>query len=309
MHLGFIKGFMLCLVGILIQIAAAVDIADARAYNGPYEGSYLNRLAFPIGGIGAGMVCLEGTGVLSHVSVRNTMEVFNEPCTFAAICIKGQNKNIAKVLEGPVPGWKIFGKPGTGNGAGGLSYGFPRFENVSFLSRFPFAEIELSDSNIPLQVTLAGWSPFIPGQADASSLPAGAIEYTFKNTTGETIEAVFSYNSKNFMASGGGDTILPVKNGFILRQEGSEDNPNKQGGFAIFTDDDKTVVDHCWFKGGWWDSLTLAWENIQNARLLDNPPVKGRCPGASLFVPMTIRPGKEKKITLMFAWYLSLIHI
>ena len=31
--------------------------------------------------------------------------------------------------------------------------------------------------------------------------------------------------------------------------------------FAIFTDDDATVVDHCWFRGGWWDPLR--WHGIQ----------------------------------------------
>ena len=51
----------------------------SRDYNGPYAGANLNRVAFPIGGIGAGMFCLEGTGAISHMSVRNRMEVFHEP--------------------------------------------------------------------------------------------------------------------------------------------------------------------------------------------------------------------------------------
>ena len=42
-----------------------------RAFNTPYSGAFLNRLAFPIGGIGAGMFCLEGTGAISHMSIRN----------------------------------------------------------------------------------------------------------------------------------------------------------------------------------------------------------------------------------------------
>ena len=42
-------------------------------------GPWLNRVAFPIGGIGAGMVCLEGTGCLSHVSVFKQPDIFNEP--------------------------------------------------------------------------------------------------------------------------------------------------------------------------------------------------------------------------------------
>ncbi len=68
---------------------------------GKFEGSQLDRIAFPIGGIGAGMICLEGTGAFSHVSVRNTVEVYNEPLMFAALSLKGV-ENGTKLLEGPV---------------------------------------------------------------------------------------------------------------------------------------------------------------------------------------------------------------
>src|SRR5438045_5864926 len=57
-------------------------------YNGTYTGPYLNRVAFPIGGMGAGMFCMEGTGAISHMSVRHKPEIFNEPGMFAAISIK-----------------------------------------------------------------------------------------------------------------------------------------------------------------------------------------------------------------------------
>ena len=52
---------------------------EKRIYNGAYHDEYLSRVAFPIGGIGAGMFCLEGTGAISHMSVRNKPEVFHEP--------------------------------------------------------------------------------------------------------------------------------------------------------------------------------------------------------------------------------------
>jgi len=32
-----------------------------------------------MGGIGAGMICLEGTGALSHVSIKNKPEIFMNP--------------------------------------------------------------------------------------------------------------------------------------------------------------------------------------------------------------------------------------
>lgn len=53
-----------------------------------YTGKQLDRSAFPLGGIGAGMVALEGTGALSHVSLRHRPEVFNEPVIFSALYVK-----------------------------------------------------------------------------------------------------------------------------------------------------------------------------------------------------------------------------
>lgn len=50
-----------------------------------------------MGGIGAGMICLEGTGAISHVSVRNKPDVYNEPMMFSALYVKGAKG--ARVLE------------------------------------------------------------------------------------------------------------------------------------------------------------------------------------------------------------------
>ncbi len=278
---------------------------SGRTFNGPYSGPYLNRLAFPIGGIGAGMFCLEGTGTLSHLSVRNAMQVFNEPCTFAALTIrKTGGENTARVIEGPVPDWKIFGRAGCGDGAPRSSYGFPRFREASFLARFPFGTVTLRDPQIPLDVELTGWSPFIPGNSDDSSLPCGALEYRFRNTGTRPVDAVFSWNTVNFMAVGrDGNSILPIRGGFVLHQDAAEKNPEHEGDFAAFTDDPAATVDHCWFKGGWWDGLTLAWKNIQDGTVMMNPPVKGPGPGASIFVPFSLAPGAEKTIRVMTAWY------
>lgn len=37
-------------------------------YNGEYSGARLNRVAFPMGGMGAGMICLEGSGGFFRMS-------------------------------------------------------------------------------------------------------------------------------------------------------------------------------------------------------------------------------------------------
>ena len=219
-------------------------------YNGSYTGEYLNRIAFPIGGLGAGMFCLEGTGAISHVSVRNRPEIFNEPGWFAAISIKGQ-KHGAKVLEGPVPDWKKFGLRDAGNGLGGATTGLPHFQKAVFKPRFPFATIDLTDNQLPLQVQITGWSPFIPTEEDNSSLPVGALEYKLTNKGTFAADAVFSFNAKNFLkVDNGTNSIFSIPKGFVLHEEGTKEK-KLPSSFAIFTDEETTVIDHCWFRGGW----------------------------------------------------------
>jgi len=284
---------------VVFWMAAAA--AFARDFNGPYTGANLNRVAFPIGGLGAGMYCLEGNGAISEMSVRNRMEFFNEPSCFAAVCVLGEKpeENCARVIEGPLPDWKYFGMPDTGNGASGRTYGFPRFRECSFLARFPFATIRLRDAAVPFEVELTGWSPFTPPDADASSLPAGALEYRFKNTSKKTQRAVFSFNTRNFMGDG---SIGSIPGGFVLYAAAGEDRERK-GAFAFCADGEGVVVDHCWFRGGWWDPLTIAWGNVAQGRAVSNPPVPNNAPGASLAVPFELKPGEERTIRLNTCWY------
>ncbi len=275
----------------------------APQFNGTYTDEYLDRIAFPIGGIGAGMFCIEGTGAFSHVSVHHHPQMFNAPDQFAAISVKGIQKG-AKVLEGSVPDWKKFGLPGSGNGMAGTNYGLPRFQQATFLARFPFCMIELRDSDIPFKVKITGWSPFVPTNEDDSSLPVGALEYYFENTDGQSHEAVFSYNTRNFMLEKGQKGgINSIKNGLVLSQKGTEKEPWRAGDFSVFTNDDHTVGDYCWFRGGWWDPLTMAWEAVKKGEVKANDPIEGEAPGASLYVPFKLAPGEKKTIRLMMAWY------
>jgi uncharacterized protein (DUF608 family) len=280
------------------------DSAEERKYNDSYKGRFNNRIAFPIGGIGAGMFCLEGTGAISHMSIRHNPEMFYEPAMFAAICVKGI-ENGARVLESLVPDWKKFGQRDAGlGGTGGATWGLPRFAEATFAARFPFGDITLQEPDLPVEVKIKGWSPFIPTDEDNSSLPVGALEYHFSNTSKQAQEYVFSYNARNFMKQADTQhTIQSIKNGFVLTQEALPDAAEKQGHFAIYTTDPATVVDHCWFRGGWFDPLTMVWNTVKDGTLKNNDPVEKDAPGGSLFVPFQLQPGEKKVIHLMMAWY------
>ena len=283
---------------------------ERRKFNGGYEGAHLNHIAFPMGGIGAGMICLEGTGALSHVSVRNRPDMFNEPQMFAALHVKGQ-PNFARVLEGPVPDRKKFGGPGAWSGDSGSCFGLPRLERATFKAQFPFATVELADSSLPMTVELTGWSPFEPGDADNASLPVGALEYRFTNHSGRELEAVFSWNARNFMAIRDAGSVKPTQGGFILWNQAPKDRAWDEGGFSASVDEPSAKVNLAWFRGGWFDALTMAWKDIEEGRCYDNPApaAGGASPGASLFVPFKLAPKASKTIVVRLAWYVGKTNI
>lgn len=274
---------------------------------GEYFGERLSRVAFPLGGMGAGMICLEGTGALSHFSLRNKPEVFNEPCTFAAISVKGFPRG-ARVLEGPVPGWKLFGQPGTGNGGVGMPFGLPRFREARFRTRFPFGTVSLHDPDVPLRVEITGWSPFEPGDADAASLPVAALEYCFTNATDSALEAVFSWNAVNFMAlPGHAQAVRATRGGFVLWGGPGKNAPHEEGAFSASVSDPGVKVNHAWFRGGWFAPIRMAWRDIAAAACYDRPVLtEGKpSPGATLFVPLRLAPGESKTVAVRLAWYVG----
>lgn len=286
-----------------LLLAAAMFTAGAKGHDRSYSGRQLDHIAYPIGGLGAGMFCIEGTGAISNLSFHHVPDVFHEPCTFAAICVKGV-ENGTKVLEGNVPDYKKFGRRDGGMGVGGTTWGLPRFDECEFSSRFPFATVKLHDKDLPLEAEILAWNPFIPGDEDNSGLPVASLEYTFRNTSRHDVEAVFSFNTRNFMfrTHDALSCVEPFKNGFVLRQDPTEKDPAIEGRMAIYTDDDNTVVDHCWFRGGWFDPLTMTWNKVCSG-VLESVPTGDGAPGGSLYVPLTLKPGETRTVRLKMVWY------
>ena len=293
------KPIFLLIAVLFFNLSYAQDNQN-RDYLEAYSGAQLDYIAFPIGGLGAGMICMEGCGAISHVSIFNKPDIFNEPYAYAAIMVKGLD-NGAKVLQTQVPGRKVFGGPGTGNGLGNQSYGLPRFEKGEFTARFPFASLKLIDNDIPIDIEVTGWSPFIPTDEDNSSLPVAIMEYRFRNTGQNEHEAVFSWNSKNILTGKGAKSIVKSHNGFTCRMQESEEN--SAAWFRAFVDDDNALVNACWFRGGWWDANTISWKNVEEGLMPENPEIEGNAPGASIYVPFSLDPGEEKTIRLHFCWY------
>lgn len=271
-----------------------------RAYNTLYEGEHLDTIAFPLGGIGAGMLCLEGTGTLSHVSLRNEPDFIRRPGLFSALYIKG-SEHRARVLEGPVPARKISATTGLEE-----SSGLPHFASTTFLAKFPFADIRLEHPDVPLEVTLTGWSPFIPGDADNSSLPAAALEFTFRNTQARQVDGVYYFLALNMIKTATHDcSVQPVNGGFVLNQAGTEEKPWEDEHFCARVDDPEAKTDAALFRGEWYDTPETIWKQICRGECIARPPHSDgkSSSGGALSVPFSLRESEQKTIRLMLCWY------
>ncbi|HXQ81315.1 MAG TPA: GH116 family glycosyl hydrolase [Opitutaceae bacterium] len=321
------REFVRSSVGTLGAIAAAGSLSRAADVSGPapaapaaprgpdtvFSGEQLDQIAFPMGGFGAGMMCLEGSGALTNVSVRDRPMLQNQPGLFAAISIGGPAKN-ARVVEGPVPRWKLFERRHAATGSGPMGMGLPRFARATFRAHFPFARVELADPALPVTARVTGWSPFEPGDADNSSLPAAGLEYTFTNTGDDELDAVFSFHARNFLPAvmnewqSGPETARSIRGtpgGFTL-YGGAWPSANQEEAWCSFaTDDPAAKVNLAWFRGNWFDPQTMAWRDVEQGAAYDRPaPTEGRLPtGASLFVPFHILPGASKTVRMQLAWY------
>jgi uncharacterized protein (DUF608 family) len=312
-------------LGALAAGAAAARASDdapvsqapgPEAPRGPdtvYAGPQLEHISYPLGGLGAGMICLEGAGALSSVSVRGQPLVLNEPGVFAALSLGGPEK-VARVVEGPVPRWKLFERKHAATGNGPTGAGLPRFTKATFRSHFPFARVELEDPAVPVRARVTGWSPFEPGNPDDSCLPVAGLEYTFEHGGHEPIDAVFSFNARNFLPAlmnewqGGPEparTAKLVPGGFALYGGAWPQAEQEEAWFSASVEDPEVKVNLAWFRGSWFDPITMAWRDVEQGAAYDRPlPSEGDKPtGATLFVPFHLQPGASRTIRVRLAWY------
>lgn len=136
-----------------------------------YEGSKRNEIVFPLGGMGAGSVSLDGSGRLRD------WEIFNRPNKgsrngFSAFFVRAEEagrvidaRALHSDLAPPYTGRLIPGTEFREYGFGPhrhLLAGVPHFRDGSFYGCFPEARLDFRDESFPGRVSLEAFSPFIP---------------------------------------------------------------------------------------------------------------------------------------------------
>ena len=84
-----------------------------------------------------------------------------------------------------------------------------------------------------------------------------------------------------------------------------EKNPWTAGALRVVCNDPAAVTDCAWFRGGWFDPLTIIWKAVSSGKMINRGAHTEGAPskGASLYVPLRLKPQESKTVRLMLAWY------
>ena len=287
-----------------------------------YEGERLREISFPLGGIGSGCIGLAGNGRLVD------WEIFNKPNKgsangFSHFAVKAENRKEvldARVLHGD------FHPPysGTLSGAQFGNYGFgvprqfmtgfPHFSQVRFTGTFPIAEIEYQDEHFPGTVALTGFNPFIPGNDKDSSIPAAFFDISIHNTGAEELRYTVSGTLKNPAAPGVNRNVYQERPHKLVHLTGTDiasDAP-EYGDMCIATDADDVSHQEYWFRGSWFDNLSVYWRDFTAFGPFKNRTYEstgsrdgvayGKEDQCVLAAHIDVGPGETKSVRFIISW-------
>ncbi len=198
-----------------------------------YRAGRLDQAKFLLGGIGSGSISLSGRGALVDWQIFGKPNVgFQPDYTFLSLWAKPEGAaSVFRVIEGPAP-LHYSGKQQHGFGPPAeTGAGLPHMRNAEFEGRFPFGAVRLTDPQMPLDVTIEAFSPFIPNNDRESSLPVAVLNVTLANRTQQPVRGALAMNMDNVCGSGAINQIVrragyyalsmsnpsdPAGNGFVV---------------------------------------------------------------------------------------------
>ena len=309
-------------VAMCIPLMLSLGQEPSTATSTLYTANALREIAFPLGGIGTGCVSLGGRGDLCN------WEIFGKPdkgshldFSFFAIWAQARGKDpVAKVLE------RQFIPPYSDNG-GGLPQrqlaGLPRFEEAAFRGEFPFAWIDFKDHDLPVQVSLEAWNPFIPLNVDDSALPLAIFRWNLTNPTSDTVEvsiaaSLFNPIGSRYTNVKGEKPGLGKNANQYVEKDGlhglsmtslkvKEEDPNF-GSMALMTSWPDIDVQTHWYHGGWWDQCHIFWDDFssdgrlredRNASVSDN----NKSDIGTIVLRVTIPPNGHASLPVLLSWF------
>ncbi|WP_308634873.1 GH116 family glycosyl-hydrolase [Paenibacillus silvisoli] len=295
-----------------------LDSSGQRAYPGE-----ATEALFVLGGIGTGNVSIGSRGEFRDWEIFNKPNKGNVmPNTHFAIWAKPEGgAPVTKVLESRLnlPHSKSHGyHPITGAG-------LPRLEKSTMRGEYPLVWVDFEDRELPVQVTLEAFTPFIPLNVDDSSIPGAYLTYNVTNTSDKPVDVTIAGSLMNPIGGLGYDSFgnLDVRNaggnrnefiqagsysGLQFTSDAFGEGELNFGSLSLVTTNPKVTYKRAWLRGAWYDFLQEFWDDFaEDGRLndlgYDTPSEKNRTDTGSIGAYETLAPGETKSFAFVLAWH------
>lgn len=271
-----------------------------------YRGLPRPTCGMPLGGLDTGCLDVEPNGLLGYSTVFNHLInprlLYNAP--FLALSVNGETRLLATdtlaKADRPVANETAVFPP--------TDY-TPRFsplpiegvklaKSIDYFGHYPVVDMEY-ETDLPVQVGMRAWSPFLPGDAEISMLPAAIFEFSLRNPSKETQRGTLAFNFPGFVAPGDVEKVKCTRqkqsgelDGVLVSTDAKGDAREMSYVLASIGDNGVRI-------GG---SLKLdgaAWNNIEKQL----PPESDDNSGASLAIDFEIAPGKTLTRRIVLAWH------
>ena len=278
-----------------------------------------------LGGIGTGNISLNANGAFCDFEVMNHSDKgLKIPYTFFSLWCRG---------EGEKPGAYVLETKPTeintmaGGYPSGCLYGLPRMDSCTIRTRYPFYEYEFHKKNLPLDIRMEAYTPFIPLDVKDSGIPGFRISYTVTNRSEKRMDVSVCGSLYNF-------TGMQFYDGYTnLKQDGEPrnrmmfengltgiffDNPAVDSGelhygtLALATPEAEPTYRFCWLQGRWWDGAEDFWRDFrEDGALAESPAPEASAPNSgngparkagSLCVSGRLEPGESRRFRFYLTW-------
>ena len=266
-----------------------------------YKRGELRHIAFPLGGIGAGMISLGGWGQLRDWEIRNRpAKGYCVPEAYFMLKAQVGKETVTKVLQGPIEDDLVADGHTARRDAG---QALPRFHEAKFHGHFPFAEVELRDKAVPLKVSVKAFNPFIPLNDKDSGLPAAIVVYSLKNPGKKAVKATVLGNLTNIIGETGKANEVKTEGGLtgLYLSNGEVDPASPQyGTMALSTPCEGASVWPRWHTDA---RRIMKFYDYVNENDEFPPKAEGKLDTGTVAAACKVKPGETVEIPFLISWH------
>lgn len=301
-----------------------------------YSDETLRHLAVPLGGIGTGNVSLGGEGGLRQWQLFNQINhrAFVPDSFFAARWSAGQPPlSELRILQSEAalalarPGTPLVDDDLIPAQQSDLVRRFGGMPDAEAETSYPFFNIRYRDASSPLAIELEAFTPFVPLDVAASSLPVAIFTFTVRNHGSRTCDVRLAATLQNAV---GWDGLTPISGNRCALYGGNRNQVERdQRRVAVLLTNSALPPEHP--RNGQmvlaalnpdamavprWNDADAFMAVLERAELdllggrwrgpaipADVPSAAGETWNAGLVVPVRLEPGQQGAASFVIAWW------